>query len=547
MLPVTPEQHAMLFPKLNDMHIVEMRRRGIVRQTIRSEILFDRETQRPGIFIVLSGSIAIVGVASGEEAELSVLGPGEFTGELTQLTGRRSLVSCRVVDAGEVLEVSRDSLRLIMQTDAVIGDIFLGAFVRRRTYLIANAVGDAVLIGSVHSSDTLRLRSFLGRNGHPYTYLDVDRDLDLQAMLDHLSIRVEEIPVLVCRGKTVLRSPSNAEAAACFDLNEGVDQTEVFDVLIVGAGPGGLAAAVYGASEGLDVLVLESDAPGGQAGSSSRIENYLGFPLGVSGQDLANRALVQAEKFGAKLSVARSAISLECLDLPYRVRVDDGKVLQGRTVIVATGSRYRGLGIEDADRFNGKGVYYGATQLEAAMCSDEEVAIVGGGNSAGQAAVFLSSFAKHVHLFVRGPSLSSTMSKYLIARIEASNKISLRTNTIIQALEGETDLEKIHWRQSLTGQISSDNIHHLFIMTGVDPNTRWLAGCLALDNRDFVRTGADVMDSWTLKRSPFPLETSAPGIFAVGDVRSGSIKRVASAVGEGSMAIQFVHLVLAAQ
>jgi thioredoxin reductase (NADPH) len=547
MSPDTPEQHALLFPKLNDTHVVELRRRSILRQTKRAEVLFDRETARPGVLIVLSGSIEIVGVANGEQAVLSVLGPGEFTGELTQLSGRRSLVSCRVLEAGEVLEVDRDALRSTMQTDAMIGNILLSAFVQRRMYLIANAVGGAVLIGSVHTSDTLRLRSFLGRNGHPYTYLDVDRDPDLQAMLDHFSIRVEEIPVLICRGKVVLRRPSNAEAAACFDLNEGVDQTDVFDVIIVGAGPSGLAAAVYGASEGLDVLVVESDAPGGQAGSSSRIENYLGFPLGISGQELTDRAFVQAEKFGAKISVARSANSLDCLHLPYKVRLDDGRLLQGRTIVVATGSRYRRLGIEGADRFDGRGVYYGATQLEAAMCSNEEVAIIGGGNSAGQAAVFLANFAKHVHLLVRGPNLRSTMSKYLVSRIEASKKISLQTDTTVQSLEGEAHLQRIYSRESVTGRAFCDAIQHLFMMTGVDPNTGWLGDCVALDRQQFIKTGADVMDSWKLKRSPFPLETSAPGIFAIGDVRSGSIKRVASAVGEGSMAIQFIHQVLAAQ
>ena len=361
----------------------------------------------------------------------------------TQLSGRRSLVSCRVLVPGEVLEVDREALREIMQSETDIGNVLLGAFVQRRIYLIANAVGDAVLIGSQHSSDTLRLRSFLVRNGHPYTYIDVERDPDIQSVLDQFTIRFEDIPVLICRGDLVLRNPSNAGAAACFDLNAGIDQTDVFDVIVVGAGPAGLAAAVYGASEGLDVLVIEGNAPGGQAGSSSRIENYLGFPLGVSGQQLADAAFVQAEKFGAKISIARSARTLECSHLPYRICLDDGNMLQGRTVVIATGSRYRHLSVEGADRFDGNGVYYGATQLEAAMCRNEEVAIVVGGNSAGQAAVFLASFAKHVHLVVRGPNLSGTMSKYLISRIEASKNISLRTLTIIEGLEGEKRLERI--------------------------------------------------------------------------------------------------------
>ncbi len=446
-----------------------------------------------------------------------------------------------------MLELNRDALRTIMQTDATIGSILLNAFVRRRSYLIANAIGDTVLIGSVHSSDTLRLRSFLGRNEHPYTYLDVDRDTDIQTVLDQFAIRLDEIPVLIGRSNLVLRCPTNAEAAVCFGLNAGVNQTDPFDVIIVGAGPSGLAAAVYGASEGLDVLVVESNAPGGQAGSSSRIENYLGFPLGVSGQELANRAFVQAEKFGAKISVALSANSLECLHTPYKLRLDDGTLLRGKTIVVASGSRYRKLGIEGADRFDGKGVYYGATQLEAAMCGDEEVAIVGGGNSAGQAAIFLSDFARHVHLLVRGPSLASTMSKYLISRIEASKKISLRTETTVQSLEGEDHLQKIYWRTCSEGGISCHSIQHLFMMAGAEPNTAWLGDCLALDSHDFIKTGADVLESWDLKRAPFPLETSVPGVFAIGDARAGSMKRVASAVGEGSMAIQFIHQVLAIQ
>jgi thioredoxin reductase (NADPH) len=545
MSPDTPERHALLFPKLNDDQLAEMRRRGIVRQTHLGEILFDRETERPGVFIVMSGSVELVGVSNEQQGVLSVLGTAEFTGELTQLSERRSLVSCRVLEPGEVLEVNREALQVTMQADASIGSILLSAFVQRRAYLIANAVGGAVLIGSVHSSDTLRLRSFLGRNGHPYTYLDVDHDPDLRTMLDHHSIRVDEVPVLICRGNLVLRSPTNAEAAACFDLNHGIDRNDVFDVIIVGAGPSGLAGAVYGASEGLTVLVVESNAPGGQAGSSSRIENYLGFPFGISGQELAGRALVQAEKFGARISIARGAASLECLRQPYKVVLDDGTILHGRTIVIAAGSRYRRLDIEGADRFDGKGVYYGATQLEAALCSDETVAIVGGGNSAGQAAVFLASFAKHVFLLVRGPNLRSTMSKYLVSRIEASEKISMETNTSVQSLAGEGHLEKICWRNSITGRTSCDDIQHLFMMTGVDPNTAWIGGCLALDGQNFIKTGADVTDTWQLNRPPFPLETSVPGVFAVGDIRSGSVKRVASAVGEGSMAIQFLHQVLA--
>src|SRR3974377_217337 len=353
MLPDTPEQHAILFPRLNEVHLSELRQRGILRRTLASEVLCDRKTERPGIFIVLSGSIELIGEANGRVAVLAELMPGEFTGELTQLSGRRSLVSCRVLEPGEVLEVDRASLREIMQSEAPIGNVLLGAFVQRRIYLIANAVGNAVLIGSQHSSDTLRLRSFLVRNGHPYTYVDVDHEPDIQSVLDPFAIRFEDVPVLICRSDVVLRSPSNADAAACFDLNTGIDQTDVFDVIVVGAGPAGLAAAVYGASEGLDVLVVEGNAPGGQAGSSSRIKNYFGFPLGVSGQELAERAFIQAEKFGAKISIARNARTLECVPPPYTVFLDDGNMFKARTVVIATGARYRRLSVEGADRFDG--------------------------------------------------------------------------------------------------------------------------------------------------------------------------------------------------
>jgi thioredoxin reductase (NADPH) len=474
-----------------------------------------------------------------------VLTRGNFTGEVNQLSGRRSLVKCQAREASTLLEIPRASLQRMMQTDAALGEIFLTAFILRRLYLIDHSVGDAVLIGSNLSSDSLRLRSFLARNGHPHTYIDLEREPDVQSVLDHFAIRVTDIPVLICRGQLVLRNPTNAEAAACFGLNAGIDDHEVADLIVIGAGPGGLAAAVYGASEGLNVLVIESNAPGGQAGSSSRIENYLGFPTGISGQSLANRAFLQAEKFGARISIARAAASLECVRPPYTVRLDDGGAVQGRSIIVASGAQYRRLNLPNLNQFEGLGVYYGATAVESQFCQDQEVVIVGGGNSAGQAALYLSGFAKHVHLSVRGPGLESTMSRYLIARIEASPNITLKNWTEVGALEGNGHLERVHCRNTKTGATDIHEVRNLFLMTGADPNTAWLAGCLALDAKQFIRTGADLGSDWSLRRAPFLLETSRPGIFAVGDVRAGSVKRVASAVGEGSMAVQFVHQVLA--
>ncbi|HEY1496561.1 MAG TPA: FAD-dependent oxidoreductase [Candidatus Solibacter sp.] len=543
--PETPEQHALRFPKLSAAQITQLEPFGTPRRANAGEVVFDVGSADHGVFVVQSGSLEIIGVTNGVETVVAVLEPGEFTGEISLLSGRRTLVRCRARTASTLLEIDRTNLRRVMQSDATIGDLFLRAFLLRRVFLIANSVGDAVLIGSKHSADTLRLRTFLGRNAHPYAYLDVDADPDVQNVLDHFSVRIDEIPVLICRGELVLRDPTNAEAAVCFGLNAGIEPTGVYDLIVIGAGPGGLAAAVYGASEGLSVLVVECNAPGGQAGSSSRIENYLGFPMGISGQELADRAFLQAEKFGAQISVARTATALKCLHPPYAVQLDDGSVVQGRTMIVACGSRYRRLDLPNVGRFEGAGIYYGATTVEAPLCRSEVIAVVGGGNSAGQAAVFLSGYASHVHLLVRGTGLADTMSRYLIARIEASPQITLHTFTSIEALEGDTRLERIRWHNAKTGATETHGIHHLFLMMGADPNTSWLAGCVALDGKRFIKTGPDVAEDWPLQRAPFPLETSLPGIFAVGDIRANSIKRVASAVGEGSMAVQFVHQVLA--
>ena len=540
-----PEQTDAMFPLLDDAQIERLASIGARRKFEPGEIVFDLGSEDHGMFIVLSGSIEVASVSRGEEAVLRVLERGRFTGEVNQLSGRRSLVRCRAREASELIELGRTCLREIMQTDVALGELFLRAFVMRRVYLIANSVGDAVLIGSSHSSDTLRIRSVLSRNGHPHTYLDVETDPDVQDVLDHFDVRVTDIPVLICRGELVLRNPSNPEVAKCFGLNAGIDDTTVYDLIVVGAGPSGLAAAVYGASEGLNVLVVESNAPGGQAGSSSRIENYLGFPMGISGQDLANRAFVQAEKFGASISVARAARSLKCDRKPYAVELDDGGLVEGRSIILAAGAQYRKLDLPNLAQFEGVGIYYGATQVEAQFCGKQEIVVVGGGNSAGQAAIFLSTVAKHVYLLVRRSGLAETMSRYLIARIEACPEITVKPRTEIEALEGEGHLERVRWRDKQVGVSETQEIRHLFVMTGADPNTGWLDGCFKLDEKQFIRTGAELGDNWSMRRPPFPLETSRAGVFAVGDIRAGSVKRVASAVGEGSMAVQFVHQVLA--
>jgi thioredoxin reductase (NADPH) len=387
------------------------------------------------------------------------------------------------------------------------------------------------------------------RNGHPYSYIDLERDPDVQNLLDNFKISAGEIPVLICRGQLVLRNPSNQEIADCLGFNESIDQTHVRDLAIIGAGPSGLAAAVYGASEGLDVLVMETSSPGGQAGSSSRIENYLGFPTGITGQDLAARAYLQAQKFGAGMLVAK-ATRLVCDRKPYLIELENGARISTRTVLIATGAQYRKLPLENLSRFEGAGVYYGATFVEAQLCGGEEVIVVGGGNSAGQAAVFLAQTARRIYMLVRSTGLAASMSRYLIRRIEKCPTITLLPQTEIVAIEGGDHLESVYWRNSQSGQTEKHEIRHIFVMTGADPNTSWLNGCVALDSKGFIKTGPDLLpDSlsaagWPLTRQPYLLETSLPGVFAVGDVRGGSIKRVASAVGEGSITISFVHRVL---
>jgi thioredoxin reductase (NADPH) len=541
----TPEPTDLMFPALTDAQMDGLAQFGRRFDAGAGEVLVDQGEANHGILVVLKGGIELAGGSSAGEPAIRVLRRGEFSGEVNVLSSRRSLVRIRVPEAATVLEIDRANLRRIMQTDAALGEIFLNAFVLRRLYLVSHSVGDAVLIGSSNSAGTLRLRAFLTRNGHPHNYLDVETDPTVQTVLDQFGIPATDIPVLICRGELALRNPTNAEAAACFGLNEVIDRDDVSDLIVVGAGPSGLAAAVYGASEGLSVLVIERSAPGGQAGSSSRIENYLGFPLGISGQELSGRAFVQAEKFGARIVIARSAIALHTRERPYTVDFDDGGSARARSVVIAAGSRYRKLDLPNHAQFDNVGVYYGATRVEAGICRGQEVAVVGGGNSAGQAAVFLSGLSRHVYLLVRGPCLAKTMSRYLIARIEANPKITLLTWTSIDQIEGDTHLRRVRWRNSHTGESESRDIAHVFVMTGADPNTGWLNGSLCLDDKGFIKTGAEVDAGWPLRRAPYMLETSAPGIFSVGDIRSGSVKRVASAVGEGSMAVQFVHKVLA--
>jgi thioredoxin reductase (NADPH) len=544
---VVDPKHA--FPTLTAAQIARMAVRGRRRPTTLGEVLYDAGDRSVPLFVVVSGELQVVRPEPGDTL-IATHARSQFSGECAVVTGRSSIFRVRVSEPGEVIQLDRDQLLDLVQTDAELSEMLLGAFLQRRLGLIAGNLGDVVVIGSTHDPGTLHVREFLTRNGHPFRYVDLDRDADAQEMLDRFGVGVPGIPIVICRGQAILCQPTNAQIADCLGFNDALDGTHVVDLAIVGAGPSGLAAAVYGASEGLDVLAIESNVPGGQAGSSSRIENYLGFPTGISGLDLTTRAHSQALKFGAQVIVARGATRLTCDGQRYTLDIDDGTRITARAVIIATGAHYRKPPVDGLGPFEGAGVYYAATPMEAQLCVGTEVAVVGGGNSAGQAAVFLASTARHVHMLVRGSGLGETMSRYLSRRIEENPAISLRTLTQIVAVEGNGKLQRVRWRDDRTGETETREIGHLFIMAGAVPNTSWLNGCVILDEKGFVKTGAELSleelarAKWPLARAPYLLETSRPGIFAVGDVRSGNVKRVASAVGEGSIAVAFVHQVL---
>ena len=548
-LPLTNSRIEKIFPKLTPAQIGRIAAHGRTRSVQPGDVLIEQGDTSVPFFVVITGEVEIVRPFGTNETLITIHGDREFTGEVNMLSGRRSLVRVRASKPGEVIELDHQDLLGLVQTDSELSDILMRAFILRRVELIAAGVGDLILIGSVHSAGTLRIKEFLMRNGHPYSYIDLEQDPDVQNLLDSFQIVASDVPVLICRGQVVLRNPGNQDIADCLGFNESIDQAQVRDLVVVGAGPTGLAAAVYGASEGLDVVVLETSSPGGQAGSSSKIENYLGFPTGISGQDLAGRAYIQAQKFGAKVLIAR-ATRIVCDQRPYIVEAENGARIPARTVLIATGAQYRKLPLKNLSQFEGAGVYYGATFVERQLCGGEEIIVVGGGNSAGQAAVFLAQTTKRVHILVRSAGLAASMSRYLIRRIEESPNVIVQPHTEIVALEGNHHLESVRWRNSQTGHTEENKIRHVFVMTGADPNTGWLNGCIVLDAKGFINTGLDLSSEnlsaagWSLKRQPYLLETSLPGVFAAGDVRGGSIKRVASAVGEGSTAISFVHKVI---
>ena len=536
------------FPELDGAQIATLETLGERRRVEAGQYLYREGDAAYEFIVVLSGAVDILLEAGGQPHQIARHGPGRFLGELNLLSGLRVFVSARVVEAGEVIAVPAATLRRIVATDPRLGDKILAAFMARRAALMTGATEAIRVIGSRFSPETGRIREFLSRIRVPHQWLDPDRDLEIDGVLAGFGIEPSELPVVIAPGK-VLRRPTPGELSDYLGLTLESLPERCFDLVIIGGGPSGLAAAVYGASEGLRTLGVESVAPGGQAGTSSRIENYLGFPTGISGGDLTQRALVQAERFGAHLSVPCTATSLAEAAGHLVVGLSDGTQVAGRAVIVATGARYRRLEATRLEDFECSGVYYAATEVEARSCAGSPVVVVGGGNSAGQAAVYLADSGSPVTVVIRGPDLNASMSRYLVDRIEAHPGIYLRSDTSIVALEGGETLESVRVKGGLGEEVL--NCAALFSFIGADPASEWLSGCASLDEHGFVLTdrslAADALGSrWaTLGRGPLPYETSVPGLFAVGDIRSGSTKRVATAVGEGSAAVRAVHEFLA--
>ncbi|SFS20075.1 thioredoxin reductase (NADPH) [Dyella sp. OK004] len=534
----THSRDAQRFPRLTGEMAERVAAYGKVERVAAGTLLFERGQRGADFFLVLEGGIEIIDLDSeGLPRTLTTHTRHQFTGELDHFNQRKILVSGLTMVDSQLVRLSRDHFRRLVSGETDIGEIIMRAFILRRVSLIQQGIGGVVLVGPGHGADTLRLERFLVRNGYPHRLIDTDADPTAAGLLDTFEIQPHLFPVVVFPDHQMLMNPATAELADSLGLTESIEPGHVYDVAVVGAGPAGLAAAVYAASEGLDTIVIEGMAPGGQAGTSSKIENYLGFPTGISGQALAGRAQIQAQKFGAHLAISRNVTQLHCASQPYCLELDGGQRVSARAVVVATGARYRKLDVPNYGKYEGQGIHYAATPMEGKLCGGEEVIVVGGGNSAGQAAVFLSRIATHVHMLVRGTGLAATMSAYLIHRIEQSPRITLHTETEIVGLDGDDRLQRVMWRSRRDGASETHAIANVFVMVGAEPNTDWLQGCLVLDPKGFVVTGADL--DGTAVSSPFA--TSRPGIFAVGDVRCGSVKRVASGVGEGSVVIQAVH------
>jgi thioredoxin reductase (NADPH) len=547
-----------LFPVLDAVQIDTAKRfaSGPSREFAPGEIVYDVAERDVPVWLVLKGSIDVVRRDGlNHEAAITSLGPGQFSGEVSQLAGASTLAAGRAgLEGCTALPFDGAHVRALMVGSAEVGEIMMRAFILRRVGLIEEGGVGSVLVGTPGTPELVRLQGFLGRNGYPYTVLDASDDAEGRAVVERSGVLPEELPLMVCPNGTVLKRPTDAEAGIILGITPELDPDTVFDVAVVGAGPAGLAAAVYGASEGLSVLVLDQRAFGGQAGASARIENYLGFPTGISGMALAGRAFNQALKFGAEIAIPLEVARLDCGERekeagqPMRLELTNSSAVRARTVVVATGARYRRPPIPNLSTFEGRGVSYWASPVEAKLCEGEEVALVGGGNSAGQAVVFLAPKVKRLHLVVRGSGLETLMSRYLIDRIAALPNVELHTGTEVVALEGDesTGLTAAVFRERATGATHTCPLRHLFLFIGADPNTSWLNRCVTLDNKGFVVTGANsTAEASDRRRSVLPLETNRPGVFAIGDVRAGSTKRVASAVGEGAAVVAQIHSVMA--
>jgi thioredoxin reductase (NADPH) len=543
-LVVGGSRHHQIFPRLDERQFAVLERYGERRRLKAGDLLFTEGDRHIPMFTIVSGSIEAARGAGDKHHVLGTHGPGSFTGEVGTLAGRGAVATARAVSDCEVIVIDEESLRALVVAEAELSETIMRAYILRRVAFIQDQHGGLMVIGSSASWSTLVLRHFLSRNAQPFAYFDIVEHEEAKGLLERYDATEADIPVIVTLQGNVLKQPTNRAVADAIGLSPDRLNGERFDVVVVGAGPGGLAAAVYAASEGLRVAVLDTKAPGGQAGTSSKIENYFGFPTGISGQALAGRGLSQCRKFGAEVGVPIEVLGIDCENAPpFHLRLNYDEHVYASAVVVATGARYRKPLLPRLDEFQGSGIYYSATYMEAAFCNNQELVIVGGGNSAGQAAVFLAGFARHVHIVIRGDGLSASMSNYLIRRIEAAANISVHVRTQIVELNGETQLESIKWDRQ--GHIEEKPIRHVFLFLGAQPSTGWLGDCVALDKHGFVLTGPDAIPQWSSERPPHYLETSRPGIFAVGDVRSGSVKRVAAAVGEGAAAIQSLHQYLA--
>jgi thioredoxin reductase (NADPH) len=523
------------YPRLSEQQLAGLEPTGRPRRTAAAETLIREGEVDYDFYVVLEGYVAIVDESGPAPELIAVHGPRRFLGELSLLTGQASPFTAVVREPGAVLQIPAERLRDIAQRDPVLGDLILRAYLLRRSLLIGIGAGFRI-VGSRYSPDTRRLRDFAARNRLPHTWIDLEDDTSAEAALRHVGVAPEETPVVIVRGDQVLRNPSNEELARAMGMRDGSTAEEICDLVVVGAGPAGLAAAVYGASEGLDTVAVDAVATGGQAGTSSRIENYLGFPAGVSGGELADRAAIQARKFGARLTVPAEAVALEPDDGCYVVRLADGGTLRARAVVIASGARYRRLHVPRLEDYEATCVYYAATQMEARLCLGDPIVIVGGGNSAGQATVFLSRFAERIALVVREPGLDVSMSRYLADRIEQLENVELLLHHEVRELRGTGGLDAVVAEDTESGERRTLPARALFVFIGARPNTSWLPDAVARDDGGYLLTGPDTGRSGALY-----LETNLPGVLAAGDVRHGSIMRVASAVGEGAMAVKLVH------